>query len=153
MFTINTRDTNSPLDFNIVDKQAQFMTFRDDQTKTQYAYNSAGLVSYDDEQAICDKTEYAMDHNLNGYIIWEISGDLLPDLSTPLLDAVNNRLNYPSIPCEPDDSAMGTLRGEFWYPSQSLGFCMNDGKQVDNFIASDQIFVSTQFNMLHFRVN
>jgi GH18 family chitinase len=28
-------------------------------TRTQYAYkDSGGLVSYDDEQAICDKTQY-----------------------------------------------------------------------------------------------
>lgn len=35
-------------------------------------YGKTGLVSYDDERAICDKTEYAQVHNLNGYIIWEI---------------------------------------------------------------------------------
>lgn len=42
-----------------------------------------------------------MDRNLNGYIIWEISGDLMPDLSTPLLDATNNRLNKPNVRCDP----------------------------------------------------
>ena len=84
-----------------------------------------------------------MDHNLNGYIIWEISGDLLPDLSTPLLDATNDRLNNPSIPCEPDAVVMGTVSGESWYPSQSLGLCVNDGKQLENFIGPHQIFVST----------
>mmetsp|Transcript_20208 Transcript_20208/g.48568 ORF Transcript_20208/g.48568 Transcript_20208/m.48568 type:complete len:687 (+) Transcript_20208:1014-3074(+) len=94
-------DEGSPQYFNIHDKLAQFSTVRDDQTKTQYAYNRQGLVSYDDELAICEKAEYAMDHDLNGYIIWEISGDLLPDLSTPLLDAMNDRLNNPNIPCEP----------------------------------------------------
>ncbi len=51
-------------------KISQFTTVRDEQTKTQIAYNSYGLVSYDDEVAICDKTEYAMTHGLNGYIIW-----------------------------------------------------------------------------------
>ena len=69
---------------------------------TEYMYNSNGFVSYDDERAICDKTEYAMDNDLNGYIIWEISGDILSDLSTPLLDATNDRLNNPNIRC--DDS-------------------------------------------------
>ena len=50
---------------------------------SQYAYNPevrsgvavGGVVSYDDEQAICDKTDYAMKHNLNGFIIWEVSGE------------------------------------------------------------------------------
>ena len=39
-------------------------TFRDEQTMTEVAYSEKGLVSYDDERAICDKTEYAMVHNL-----------------------------------------------------------------------------------------
>jgi chitinase len=55
-------------------------TVRDERTMTQYAYSEKGMVSYDDERAICDKTEYAMDNNLNGYIIWELSGDLMEDL-------------------------------------------------------------------------
>ena len=54
------------LDFNIVDKLSQFTSVRDTQTMTQFAYNANGFVSYDDERAICDKTEYAMNHNLNG---------------------------------------------------------------------------------------
>ena len=45
---------------------------RDEQTMTQYMYGSTGMVSYDDERAICDKTEYAQEYDLNGYIIWEI---------------------------------------------------------------------------------
>jgi hypothetical protein len=60
-----------------------------------------GFVSYDDERAICDTTEYVIDRNLNGYIIWEISGNLMPDLSTPLLDATNNKLNKSSVRCDP----------------------------------------------------
>lgn len=87
-------------DYNILNKLSGFTTVRDELTKTQYAYNNVGFVSYDDERAICDKTEYALDRNLNGYIIWEISGDLMPDLSTPLLDAINNRLNKPGVRCD-----------------------------------------------------
>ena len=87
--------------YNIASKISGFTSVRDEQTKTQYAYNNFGFVSYDDERAICEKTEYAMDQNLNGYIIWEISGDLMPDLSTPLLDATNDRLNKPNVRCDP----------------------------------------------------
>ena len=101
---------------------------RDDQTMTQYMFGNTGMVSYDDERAICDKTEYAQVHNLNGYIIWEISGDLskshsfwycsdqsffqsfllmgitslllpVPDLSTPLLDAANAKLLNKDLDC------------------------------------------------------
>ena len=83
---------------------ASFTTGWDEQTKTAYAYSSTGFLSYDDERAICDKTEYAVDNQLNGFIIWEISGDLLEDLSTPLLDVVNGRLNDPTVRCESRDA-------------------------------------------------
>eukprot|EP00956_Cyclotella_meneghiniana_P034342 scaffold103880_cov54-Cyclotella_meneghiniana.AAC.3 len=85
-------DEGSPQYFNIAKKINGFTSVRDEETMTQIAYNSAGFLSYDDERAICDKTEYAMNENLNGYIIWEIS-------STPLLDAANNRLNNPDVTC------------------------------------------------------
>jgi len=107
-------------------------------------YAGNGFVSFDDERAICDKTEYAMDNNLNGFIIWEISGDLLRDLSTPLLDATNNRLNIPEIRCAEDYDLEGdvlTAEGQ-WYPSVAFGLCVNDGKQLENFIRADQMFVS-----------
>ena len=91
---------NNVLDYNIAYKLSGLTSVRDDQTKTQFAYDDFGFVSYDDKRSICDKTEYALDGNLNGYIIWEISGDLMPDLSTPLLDTVNSRLNKPDVRCD-----------------------------------------------------
>lgn len=33
-------------------------------------------------------------------LIKELSGDLMPDLSTPLLDAVHNKLRDPSLDCK-----------------------------------------------------
>lgn len=86
-----------------------------------------------------------MDNNLNGYIIWEISGDILPDLSTPLLDATNNRLNNPSVRCEEDTEIISQdtpLADQQWYPIESLKHCVNDGKQQEHFIAHDLIFGS-----------
>lgn len=99
--TINllTLDAHLFIDYNIMDKFDEFTSIRDEQTMTQYMYGSTGMVSYDDERAICDKTEYAQVHDLNGYIIWEISGDLMPDLSTPLLDAANAKLHDPDMDC------------------------------------------------------
>jgi len=46
------------------------------------------LVSYDDEESIRIKAQYMLDKNVHGCIIWEITGDYLPDGTTPLLDAV-----------------------------------------------------------------
>lgn len=66
-------DDGSPQFFNIVKKLPELVSVRHEPTKTQYAYkdsNMGGLVSYDDEEAICDKTEYCIDHELNGFIIW-----------------------------------------------------------------------------------
>jgi chitinase len=54
-------DDGSPQYFNIIDKLSEYTSVRHEPTKTQYAYReseSGGLVSYDDEEAICDKTEY-----------------------------------------------------------------------------------------------
>lgn len=45
---------------------------RDEETKTQIAYDMNGFLSYDDERAICDKTEYVINESLHGFIIWEI---------------------------------------------------------------------------------
>ena len=93
------------IDYNIVEKGGELTSVRDERTMTQYVYGKAAvglpstLVSFDDERAICDKTEYAQVHDLNGYIIWEISGDLMPDLSTPLLDAANAKLLNPDLDC------------------------------------------------------
>lgn len=41
-----------------------------------------------------------MEAELNGFIIWEISGDLMPDLTTPLIDAVHHKLSDPSLDCK-----------------------------------------------------
>merc|ERR1719375_2655018 len=36
---------------------------------------------------------------IGGFIIWELSGDIMNDLSTPLLDVVNKKLSDPSYSC------------------------------------------------------
>ena len=72
----------------------------DKKTWTQYAYfNNGGFVSFDNENAICSKVQYAIDHDLGGFIIWELSGDLMEDLSTPLLDVTNKKLHNPDYNC------------------------------------------------------
>merc|ERR1712176_540957 len=40
-----------------------------------------------------------LENELKGFIIWELSGDIMPDLSTPLLDTVNKKLANPSMSC------------------------------------------------------
>jgi chitinase len=93
-------DEGTPEYYNIVGSLSQMTDVRDETTKTQYAYfPTGGVVSYDNTKSICEKTEYVQSNNLHGYLIWELSGDLMADLSTPLLDAMNKKLADPSAPC------------------------------------------------------
>lgn len=95
-------DEGTPQYFNIME-QIKDMTIKwDSETGTPYAYfndHKGGLVSYDDEQSICLKTDYAIKNGLNGFIIWELSGDVMEDLHTPLLDSMNRKLSYPLTNC------------------------------------------------------
>lgn len=93
-------DEGCPTYYNIKASLSQMTTVRDEITKTPYAYfSSGGMVSYDDTKSICEKTEYILDNSLNGMIIWELSGDLMNDLTTPLLDSINSKLKNPSMTC------------------------------------------------------
>lgn len=67
------QDEGTPQYFNIVNKLADLVSVRHELTATQYAYGDTGLVSYDNEESICDKAEYCLQHELNGFIIWEVS--------------------------------------------------------------------------------
>ncbi|KAL7495622.1 hypothetical protein ACHAWT_005023, partial [Skeletonema menzelii] len=106
-------DEGTPQYYNIYNKLPYMIQMRDNIGKTQYAYTKRGdpklppggemlpegLVSFDDERAICDKVHYAQQNDLGGFIIWELSGDLLEDLRTPLLDITNKKLGNPSFQC------------------------------------------------------
>ena len=154
-----------------MDKMDELTSVRDEQTMTQYVYGSTGMVSFDDERAICDKTEYAQVHDLNGYIIWEISGDLMPDLSTPLLDAANAKLLNPDLDCasldlsayvkeviseaHPDSpgyaaAAAGTGQASLtvYYPVYDVALCFNDGLEPD-WMKADEMFGTLEVS-LHF---
>ncbi|KAL7529355.1 hypothetical protein ACHAXR_002920, partial [Thalassiosira sp. AJA248-18] len=85
--------------FNIASKlgSGEMTSVWDDVTKTPYAYfnNGYGMVSYDDEESICEKVGYAVEEGLG-----EISGDMMDDFHQPLLEAVNRKLALPDIDCE-----------------------------------------------------
>jgi hypothetical protein len=93
-------DDGTPQYFNIVAKLPSMTSVWDKTTWTQYAYfDNGGLVSFDNENAICAKVQYAIENNLGGFIIWELSGDVMEDLSTPLLDITNEKLHNPNLNC------------------------------------------------------
>eukprot|EP00804_Cyclotella_cryptica_P012777 CCRYP_010560-RD/>CCRYP_010560-RD protein AED:0.28 eAED:0.28 QI:394/1/1/1/0.91/0.84/13/21/1008 len=138
-------DDGVPQYYNIIAKLGDMTSVRDEQTATQYAYSKTGVVSYDDPRAICDKTEYAISNGLNGYIIWEISGDLMEDLSTPLLDAANEKLSNPSLDCSNmTDVSLSSNNEEdqnasyLYYPLfDGSSSCVNDGNQPSYYSLSD----------------
>jgi len=90
-------DEGKPQYFNIEARLEEMTVVRDPVSQTQQAWfqDGSGYLSFDDQQAICNKVEYVLDEELNGFIIWEISGDVRDDLSTPLLDEVNMKLMFP----------------------------------------------------------
>lgn len=77
------------------------MCKRHEPTKSAYAYfkDGSGLVTYDDPQAVCNKAEYVNSNLLGGLFIWELSGDLLDTLTTPLLDSINRKLEEINFDC------------------------------------------------------
>ena len=105
-------DDGTPQYFNIVPQLSSMTSVWDEKTFTQYAYFAdGGLVSFDNENAICAKVQYVQEHELAGFIIWELSGDVMEDLSTPLLDITNAKLNNPDLSCgeagiRPDDASL-----------------------------------------------
>ena len=93
-------DDGTPQYFNIMAQLPSMNHIWDKTTWTDWAsFNSGGSVSFDSENAICAKTNYAIENGLNGFIIWELSGDVMSDLSTPLLDIVNKKLASPAYSC------------------------------------------------------
>jgi chitinase len=149
------QDEGVPQYYNIHNLLSTMITERDEQTMTQIAYFHTGnMVSYDDQRAICDKTEYAMDNGLKGYIIWELSGDMLDDGSTPLLDAANAKLVNPGINCADMGNgaitsytagAAGEDAAEMpkFYPHFDSSICLSDGLQP-SWLQASEIYDSAE---------
>ncbi|KAL7552787.1 hypothetical protein ACHAWF_016039 [Thalassiosira exigua] len=96
-------DDGSPTYYNIIEKvgEGEMTSVRDETTKAAYAYfdDGYGMVSYEDPRSMCDKVEYATNEGLGGFVIWDISGDMMDDFRQPLLEAVNRKLALPDIDC------------------------------------------------------
>jgi chitinase len=70
---------------------SDFTKHRDDRACVPYLTSSRWniLVSYDDAESARDKARYVVDRGARGLIIWEITGDCLPDGTHPLLEAID----------------------------------------------------------------
>lgn len=64
-------------DFDKEWKDETYKIFWDDSTKAAYMYDAAGklFATFDDQRSVQLKTQYAIDHGLNGIMFWELSLD------------------------------------------------------------------------------
>lgn len=88
-----SQDDGSPMYYNIVKSMAggKYKRFWDAKSQVPYAVDAAGdsFISYDDPQSVLLKAAYVKEKKSRGVIIWEITGDVMEDGSTPLLDEIN----------------------------------------------------------------
>ncbi len=79
--------------YDVVACREKFTRTWDSLAGVPYLVNTLwkALISYDDEESVGLKAQYAIDHHARGLIIWEITGDYMPDRSTPLLDALYSK--------------------------------------------------------------
>jgi chitinase len=103
-------DLGMPLYYNILEKMNLFTDNWDNIAKVPYLTGNGSLstfVSYDNEASIAAKAQYAVDMNLGGTIIWELTGDYLETApgsgviaGTPLVDTLKSVMcaNIPTNP-------------------------------------------------------
>jgi chitinase len=79
---------------NIMAAMPHFQRYWDSLAQVPYLVSTDWneFVSYDDTESVRLKCEYAIDHGVRGMIIWEITGDFMPDGTHPLLDVVSSVL-------------------------------------------------------------
>jgi len=82
--------------YDIVPLLNKFTRKWDDRARVPYLISTEWnmLISYDDEESVGYKAQYVLDHNACGLIIWEITGDYLPDGTTPLLDVIDAKFKW-----------------------------------------------------------
>mmetsp|Transcript_56406 Transcript_56406/g.119893 ORF Transcript_56406/g.119893 Transcript_56406/m.119893 type:complete len:702 (+) Transcript_56406:36-2141(+) len=129
-------DGGAPQYHSIYKKMSDMTLSFDQQTMTPLAYNNQGAVSFDDPRSICLKAEYAISNGLNGFTITDLTGDMLDDRSTPLLDALNLKLLKHGIECGGDEfEALFQWRKVIQYNPHSArvgGSVSNEPKTIDS---------------------
>jgi chitinase len=81
----------------ICELAGQFKRLWDTTAQVPYLVDPARqvFVTYEDETSVRAKAAYVLEHDIRGVIIWEITDDLLPDGTTPLLNALAGSLRAP----------------------------------------------------------
>lgn len=131
-------DEGSPLYYNIVAAEEQFAYHWDEAAQVPYLTGLNGLntfVSYDDTTSVRLKAEFAVEHNLRGAIIWEITGDYLETFpgsgviqGTPLADAIHDAFCAES----PEPFCLGDFDNDGYITVNDLLFLLADYGCVEN---------------------
>jgi chitinase len=91
----------SPLYWNILQRYHEMDHYWDDVAKVPYGVfkNKSGFVSYENERSMKERTDWMKKSGINGVIVWEVSGDVIPvpetyplQVKTPLADVLYDEL-------------------------------------------------------------
>jgi chitinase len=79
----------------IAEKMDLFERYWDDKAQAPYLISKSNstLISLDDEESVALKSDYVIENNAGGIIIWPLTGDYLKDGRTPLLDVIYKKLS------------------------------------------------------------
>jgi chitinase len=77
--------------YAIAAQREKFTRHWDEQARVPWLTSTVWnmLVSYDDEESVRCKARFVLERGARGLIVWEITGDYLPDGSHPLLEAID----------------------------------------------------------------
>jgi chitinase len=82
-----------PMYYEIME-QNNLVHMWDDKAKVPWAYfPEGGMVSFENEKSLQIKTNWMKQHGIGGIIVWEMSGDIMTDGTTPLSDVLKQELN------------------------------------------------------------
>lgn len=79
----------------IAEKMDLFERYWDAKAQAPYliSKSNSALISLDDEESVALKSDYVIENNAGGIIIWPLMGDYLKDGKTPLLDVIHQKLS------------------------------------------------------------
>lgn len=100
-------DEGQPHYYTILQQLGNYEYHWDDQVKCPYltSLDLNSFITYDNETSIMHKAQFVNEHQAQGVIIWELTGDYLETFSgsgtiasTPLVDMINDIFNQNPIP-------------------------------------------------------
>lgn len=110
-----------------------YVRYFDEAAKVPYLYNGSSFISYDDEESIRAKLEFAKQKNLGGAMFWEFSGDKHMELQKIIAEfySINGAAVQPQeTPSQDTQQSGGDTSGTVTPPEQSGGAAAWDAGTV-----------------------